>query len=155
MGPMGALLRISYRCLTFANQARRFLGLELPICTLDAFPDLALLQPDPLLLWQSAHEEILRDHLKEQGIEIEWGTELKGFEDSQDRVTVQLAKTMEVAEGVAETTSCQYLFGADGARSIIRKTLGLPFLRDTTDRVIVGVIQANNLSTDVCSTSRL
>ncbi|KAH8836116.1 FAD binding domain-containing protein [Flagelloscypha sp. PMI_526] len=102
----------------------------------DPTPDIPW--PNGLFLWQSAQEEILRNHLKQHGVEVEWGTELKSFKDSQDQVSVQLESPKQA--------SCQYLIGAEGAHSIVRKTLGLSFLGEATkERLVVGSVQVKNL----------
>jgi 2-polyprenyl-6-methoxyphenol hydroxylase-like FAD-dependent oxidoreductase len=71
---------------------------------------------------QYATERVLRDRLAELGTSIERGVRLAGFEEDDDGVTA----TLEGRDG-AETVRAAYLVGADGAHSVVRKTLGLSF----------------------------
>ncbi|MGU3498322.1 FAD-dependent monooxygenase [Mycobacterium sp. C31M] len=64
-------------------------------------------------------ERILRDELATRGVRIERGVRLTGFEQDADGVTAMLDNSTPVR--------AQYLIGADGAHSIVRKTLGLRF----------------------------
>ncbi|KAH8823920.1 monooxygenase [Flagelloscypha sp. PMI_526] len=101
--------------------------------------------PNCLLLWQSSHEEILRDHLLKHGVKVEWGTELTSFEQNEDVVTSQVS---DITAGIEVITS-QFLIGAEGSRSIVRKGLELSFLGEATvERVLAGHIEIKNLSRD-------
>ncbi|HEY4232322.1 MAG TPA: FAD-dependent monooxygenase [Lacipirellulaceae bacterium] len=76
-----------------------------------------------LMVPQYDIEAILARDLERLGIHVEHGTEVTGFAQSADGVTVQArGKTGENIE-----VNCRYLIGADGAHSIVRKTLGLSF----------------------------
>ena len=69
---------------------------------------------------------------------VEFGSELKGFQQFEDHVTVQIVRRSHGVESLEET-QVPWLVGTDGARSIVRKTLDLTFLgetRETDDRVI-------------------
>ena len=72
------------------------------------------------------------------GTVVEFGSELKGFQQFEDHVTVQIVRRSHGVESLEET-QVPWLVGTDGARSIVRKTLDLTFLgetRETDDRVI-------------------
>ncbi|KAK0214928.1 FAD binding domain-containing protein [Armillaria fumosa] len=82
---------------------------------------------NPILLGQDRHEAVLREHLAKYGCEVELGTELVSFEQSADRVVSHVLKTRG---------------GQTGARSVVRKTLGLTFLGETrqNENIVVGDI---------------
>jgi 2-polyprenyl-6-methoxyphenol hydroxylase-like FAD-dependent oxidoreductase len=63
-------------------------------------------------------ETILREHLKAQGIEIEYGTEVKSIEDDPAglRVTID-------ADGRTEELTATYVLGAGGAHGVTRHTM--------------------------------
>ncbi|KAK0466822.1 FAD binding domain-containing protein [Desarmillaria tabescens] len=97
---------------------------------------------NPILLGQDRHEEILREHLAKLGCEVELGTELVSFEQSADRVVSRVLKTRD-GQTVEETISSRWLVGSEGARSVVRKTLGLTFLGETREgeNMVVGDIK--------------
>lgn len=72
---------------------------------------------------QYATERILRDELATHGVVIERGLRLSGFEQDAEGVSA----TLSDGDGALQTVSAKYLVGADGAHSIVRKTLGLTF----------------------------
>ena len=77
---------------------------------------------------QYAAEEVLGEHLAGLGTRVRRGVEALGYTAGADGVTVRLSesgsptKTFEVF--------AQYLIGADGAHSMVRKTAGLAFEGD-------------------------
>lgn len=71
---------------------------------------------------QYATERILREELALRGVEVERGVRLSGFERDGDGVRVTLA-----GDGGDQTVQAGFLIGADGAHSVVRKTLGLTF----------------------------
>jgi flavin-dependent dehydrogenase len=90
-----------------------------------AEPTSAVPYPNGFNLGQEGHERILRAHLEKYGVKVELGTELVSFTQDNDKVDVVLKK---VENGGEEKVSVKWLVGADGARSVVRKTLGLSFL---------------------------
>ncbi len=71
---------------------------------------------------QYATEAILRDELALHGVQVQRGVRVTGFEQDADGVTATLAG------GTGEqTVRADYLVGADGAHSTVRKGLGLTF----------------------------
>ncbi|MEV6559079.1 FAD-dependent monooxygenase [Nocardia sp. NPDC051756] len=105
-------------------------------------PTPALPYPNPWLLGQSGTEAILRARLAEFGVQVELGTALAGFEQDATGVTATLRR------GAAEeTVRADYLVGADGGRSTVRKQLGIAF-EGTTDeslRMLLGDVRADVL----------
>jgi len=79
--------------------------------------------PCPLLLPQSRTEAILSARLEEFGTAIERGVELTAFSQDDGGVTA----TMKHADGREEEVRTAYLVGADGARSLVRQSLGIAF----------------------------
>jgi 2-polyprenyl-6-methoxyphenol hydroxylase-like FAD-dependent oxidoreductase len=85
------------------------------------FAELDSLHPYALMLPQAQTEAILEAHLIRLGGGVERGTELAGFHDQADGVTVSLRHP----DGRIETTTTPYLIGCDGGGSFVRKALGL------------------------------
>ncbi|WP_372671972.1 FAD-dependent monooxygenase [Amycolatopsis kentuckyensis] len=95
--------------------------------------------PTGWFLGQSQTEGILRDRLAEFGVHVELATALTGFEQSSDGVTATLS--------TGETVRAEYLVGADGGKSFVRKALGIAF-EGTTDesiRMLLGDVRADGL----------
>ena len=94
------------------------------------------------MVGQQYHEKILRSHLEKLGTVVEFGSELRGFEQFEDHVTVQIVRRSHGEESLEET-QVPWMVGTDGAHSIVRKTLALSFLGETReeDEMIVGDIK--------------
>jgi 2-polyprenyl-6-methoxyphenol hydroxylase-like FAD-dependent oxidoreductase len=95
--------------------------------------------PNGCVLGQSQTEGLLRDRLAEFGVRVELGVELVGFEQDDEGVTVSLS--------TGEVVRADYLVGADGGRSLVRKSLGIAF-EGTTDesiRMLLGDVAAEGL----------
>ncbi|WP_330180004.1 FAD-dependent monooxygenase [Nocardia sp. NBC_01503] len=106
----------------------------------EATPDVP--HPNPWVLGQSDTEGLLRDRLAEFGVQVELATGVVDFVAEQDGVTVTLAHG-----GDTETVRVDYLVGADGGRSTVRKALGIAF-EGTTDesiRMLLGDVRADAL----------
>ena len=99
-------------------------------------------QTNTILLGQQHHEKILRSHLEKLGTVVEFGSELKGFKQFEDHVTVQIVRRSHGEESLEET-QVPWVVGTDGAHSIVRKTLALSFLGETreADEMVVGDIK--------------
>ncbi|MDF6019459.1 FAD-dependent monooxygenase [Streptomyces sp. JH34] len=70
-------------------------------------------------------EEILRDRLAGFGVTVETGTEVVGLTDRGASVAVALAD--------GSGADARYVVGCDGARSRVRKLLGIPFDGETDE----------------------
>jgi 2-polyprenyl-6-methoxyphenol hydroxylase-like FAD-dependent oxidoreductase len=79
--------------------------------------------PNLWMVPQARTEEILRSRLAELGGRVEFGVELVGFTQHDGGVRATLSN--------GETVDCEYLVGCDGARSVVRKTLGLQLVGET------------------------
>ncbi|OKI09548.1 3-(3-hydroxyphenyl)propionate hydroxylase [Streptomyces sp. CB02923] len=99
--------------------------------------------PNPWVLGQSQTEGILRARLLEFGVRVELGTGLTGLEQDADGVTARFAT------GAADRFD--YLVGADGGASLVRKAIGVDFpgTTDETFRVLVGDVSAPDLDPTV------
>jgi 2-polyprenyl-6-methoxyphenol hydroxylase-like FAD-dependent oxidoreductase len=83
------------------------------------------LTPYPFLLIypQDEHERLLIARLETLGGAVERGCELIGFEDAGEAVRARLRR----ADGEEETCEAAYIAGCDGARSLVRETMGSGF----------------------------
>jgi 2-polyprenyl-6-methoxyphenol hydroxylase-like FAD-dependent oxidoreductase len=72
---------------------------------------------------QDEHERLLIERLAERGISVERRTELAAFEDDGESVHARLRRP----DGSEELAQVRYLAGCDGARSLVRETLGTGF----------------------------
>jgi 2-polyprenyl-6-methoxyphenol hydroxylase-like FAD-dependent oxidoreductase len=72
---------------------------------------------------QDQHERLLITRLEELGVAVERRTELLGYTEQDDRVVARLRGP----EGHEESCEATYLAGCDGARSLVRETMGTGF----------------------------
>jgi len=77
-----------------------------------------------LFISQRGLEPILRGRAKEVGAEVVEGSEVVGFVQDQDDVTVTIA---DVDTGDRREVRTQYLVAAEGAHSTVREQLGIAF----------------------------
>ncbi|MEV4569939.1 FAD-dependent monooxygenase [Nonomuraea sp. NPDC049419] len=98
--------------------------------------------PNTVALPQWRTEAILRDRLAELGGKVEFGRRLTGFDADNEGVTATL-------EG-GERLRARYLVAADGGRSLIRRTLGLPFAGSTAEdmRALIADVRIDGLDRD-------
>ena len=76
-----------------------------------------------MLIPQSMTEKLLEERLLQLGAAVRRKTELVAFEQNQNEVQCVLLD----AGGARKTVGAKYLVGCDGAHSIVRHGLGLPF----------------------------
>ena len=87
-----------------------------------------------LLLPQWKFQELLMKKVSEQGKgEIRLGSKVTNFVERDGSVEI----TLEDANGKGEDIIAEYLIGADGAHSTVRKLLNIPFEGDTLDAQLV------------------
>ncbi len=79
--------------------------------------------PHLLMLEQSHTESILVDFLGDHNHHVDRRTELKRFIQNNEGVSAVL----KLPDGSEETVTAKYLVGADGAHSIVREQLKIPF----------------------------
>jgi len=106
------------------------------------------LSPYPFILMveQGRHETLLYDFIKSNGRDVLWQTELENFTQNESSVTANIKN----ANGETETIEAKFLVGCDGAKSIVRHSLGLTFEGSTFERMFyVADVQIDwNLSHD-------
>lgn len=83
--------------------------------------------PYMLVLPQSRSERILVAHLLAQGVDIRWQSRLQKFWQSDDEVLAWI----EQPDGQVTQRSYAYMIGCDGAGSLVRTNLGIPFEGET------------------------
>lgn len=89
---------------------------------------------------QDQHERLLIQRLRELGITVERGTELLGYTDEGDHISARLRGP----EGREDACAATYIAGCDGARSLVRDTMGTGFPGGTYRQVFyVADVQAN------------
>ena len=95
--------------------------------------------PGPWVLGQSQTEGILRSRLAEFGVHVELGTGLTGLDQDEDGVTARLS--------TGEISRFDYLVGADGGASFVRKAIGAAFpgTTDESFRMLLGDVAAPGL----------
>src|ERR1700751_5666223 len=72
---------------------------------------------------QDQHEQLLIERLKKLGVAVERRTELTRFTDESDRIIAKLRGP----GGHEEDCEAVYIAGCDGARSLVRESLGTGF----------------------------
>jgi 2-polyprenyl-6-methoxyphenol hydroxylase-like FAD-dependent oxidoreductase len=85
--------------------------------------------PSMWMLLQPRALDILRARLAELGGRVEFGTRLASFTQDADSVTASLLHP----DGRQETLRARYLAGCDGARGVVRATVGVEFVSETID----------------------
>ena len=83
--------------------------------------------PFLLILEQSKTEPLLGNFLEQRDHSIEWGTELVSFTQSDSGISA----TLKHIDNGDERIETDWLIGADGASSLVRKLLGIPFGGET------------------------
>ncbi|WP_405493802.1 FAD-dependent monooxygenase [Nocardia sp. NBC_00511] len=102
--------------------------------------------PNPWVLGQADTERVLRERLAEFGVRVELSTALAEFTADDAGVTAVLEH-----DGRSESLRVDYLVGADGGRSLVRKTLGIEFQGSTDEsiRMLLGDVRADILDHDL------
>ena len=112
------------------------------------FEDVGLgLTPYPFLhiFPQDQHERLLIERLLTFGVSVERQTELIGFQDHDDGITARLRGP----NGGEETCQARYIAGCDGARSLVRETIGAAFPGGTYRHVFyVADVEAEGAAVD-------
>jgi 2-polyprenyl-6-methoxyphenol hydroxylase-like FAD-dependent oxidoreductase len=91
-------------------------------------------------------EGVLRDALHKYSCEVEFGTTLVSLVQDMNGVDATIVKE----DGKEETQRFEFLVGADGARGVVRKQLGLTFLGESRpgNNAIIGDIRVEGLGQD-------
>lgn len=82
--------------------------------------------PYVLMYPQSRNERQLLDFLTQNCCPVYWNTELTSLTQNESGVEVTLQ-----SDGLSQKLTCDWVVGADGAHSPVRKALNIPFTGDT------------------------
>ena len=77
----------------------------------------------PIGLAQARTEALLNDALEAFGVRVERGVSLQTLQQDAQQVTL----TLQQADGSTQIAQAPLVFGADGARSVVRHALGVDF----------------------------
>src|SRR5580700_11246897 len=90
--------------------------------------------PFMLLISQAETERALREAVARQGVTPEWNTELVGIgQDALSHDASPAQGILKLADGSLERVAAPWLISAEGAHSLVRTTLDLPFEGRTRD----------------------
>jgi 2-polyprenyl-6-methoxyphenol hydroxylase-like FAD-dependent oxidoreductase len=87
--------------------------------------------PYVLIVEQGRHERLLYDHIKSNGRDVAWQTELISFQQDEAGVKASVKR----AGSSADTIEAKYMVACDGAKSLVRHSLGLNFAGSTFERM--------------------
>ncbi len=87
--------------------------------------------PFVLMLAQDEHERLLTGELARAGVTVERGTTLQRFEAGEHCARAALV----TSDGRTENVEVDYLAGCDGASSVVRQGMGLPFSGGTYEHM--------------------
>lgn len=79
--------------------------------------------PYVLMLGQDDNERILGEHLNQQGISVQWNTELIALNQTASGVDA----TLQLSDGSQRNISAAYIAGCDGGHSAVREFCGIKF----------------------------
>ncbi|MFD2148449.1 FAD-dependent monooxygenase [Mucilaginibacter antarcticus] len=92
------------------------------------------------LYQQSKNERLLLDLLTQNCCPVYWDTTVVSLKQNARQVEVQLQSDQEIT-----TLTCDYVVGADGAHSTVRKQLNIPFTGDTyANEFFLADLELNN-----------
>ncbi|MFF7265309.1 FAD-dependent monooxygenase [Streptomyces sp. NPDC008159] len=83
--------------------------------------------PGPLCVPQPVTEQALHARLTELGGSVEWGTEATAVTVNRGGSADSATVTLSSADGGEETVTVPWLVAADGTRSLVRESIGIPF----------------------------
>jgi 2-polyprenyl-6-methoxyphenol hydroxylase-like FAD-dependent oxidoreductase len=90
--------------------------------------------PFMLLISQAETERIMREAVARQGVTPQWNTELVGIgQDALSHDASPVQGILKLADGSLERIAAPWLISAEGAHSLVRTTLDLPFEGHTRD----------------------
>ena len=91
------------------------------------------MSPYPYVLFveQGKHESLLYEFIRSHERDVVWNAEFESFSQDGNSVVGKVKKL----SGETETIEAKYLVGCDGAKSLIRHSLGLKFEGSTFERI--------------------
>ncbi|WP_055528460.1 FAD-dependent monooxygenase [Streptomyces graminilatus] len=131
---VGVAARLAETALPLAggsywSKGKRIAGVRFGGLTGTAFPG-------PLCVPQPVTERALHARLEELGGTVEWETEVTAVTVNRGGPEESATVTMKAAGG-EETLTVPWLVAADGARSLVRDTVNIPFEGHTFDRTFL------------------
>lgn len=123
-------MRGLYRAFTGDHEPPRptdgwiFAGMTLNFNGVPDNPMYAMIMPQPRLV------RLLEKRARELGVDMRWGQQLTDFHSGPESVVLHVSSAEREYVIAAE-----YLVGADGGRSLVRKTVGIDFPGTTLDIV--------------------
>jgi 2-polyprenyl-6-methoxyphenol hydroxylase-like FAD-dependent oxidoreductase len=87
--------------------------------------------PFVLLVEQGLHERLLYDHIRSNGRDVIWNAQLERFSQCESGVSAEIMNP----DGAVDKIEAKFLVGCDGAKSSVRKSLGLEFSGSTFERM--------------------
>ena len=87
--------------------------------------------PFVLIVEQGKHETMLYEYIKAHAHDVRWQTDLENFTQSESGVSANI----ENPNGGTEIVEAKYLVACDGAKSMVRHSLGLEFSGSTFERM--------------------
>ncbi|KAJ3515495.1 hypothetical protein NLJ89_g1721 [Agrocybe chaxingu] len=117
----------------------------------------ATLEPTPTCpyvnfrqLGQDSLDRIIQADIQKYGCAVELGVELLSVEQSDDHTNVKILNHRPGGGGpTQQDMTYKWVIGADSAKSVVRKQLGLSFLGEATEEnMVVGDIRIEGLSED-------
>ncbi|EJC99072.1 uncharacterized protein FOMMEDRAFT_113673 [Fomitiporia mediterranea MF3/22] len=120
----------------------------------DVEPNPAFPITRPVLIGQWIHQAILRRHVEALGGKVELGSTFIGYTQDDDGVTAEIHR---VVDGVEQTEKArfEYLVGADGGRSAVRKAMGVDFHGVTREEDRLHIVDARVEGLEVDSDFRI
>ncbi len=79
--------------------------------------------PYILVLGQDDNERIMGERLREQGVQVQWNTELLALQQHATHVVA----TLKLPNGATRSVTAAWVAGCDGARSAVRSLSGIDF----------------------------
>lgn len=82
--------------------------------------------PHPVIHGQNRTEHLLERAINAQGLQVQWRTGLSDLQQDSEGVTA----TLRHADGREEQVRAGYVVGCDGAKSVVRQLVNIPFEGD-------------------------
>lgn len=86
--------------------------------------------PAMLCYEQSKNEQLLLNNLLDHNCNVQWKSKFLNFTESDEHIEVEIDQ-----DGKKQFIDCKYLYGCDGARSLVRKKLNFEFPGGTYDNL--------------------
>ncbi|EJC99069.1 uncharacterized protein FOMMEDRAFT_170810 [Fomitiporia mediterranea MF3/22] len=108
----------------------------------------------PAVLGQWLHQAILRKHIKALGGKVELGSAFIGCTQDENGMTAEIRKIIDGIEHT-EKARFEYVVGADGGRSAVRKAMGVNFRGESREEGMMHLVDARIEGLDIDTDIRL